>query len=491
MTNSLKYITGLLASNLIPTIMAVSAGKAYGEDKLNVLYLTITLATIISTVMSSLDFQFRSMTRDRNKLTLLTTFLLTSSLIASIAGFHLVRHNFNPYRTYELPTNIRGRRIPIGSEVFRHHFFADFIPGIIIMSQSILCMVLNHELLHRAKRRFSYGESNVVSQLISAAFSVWAFSTYSKLTGAGPFNISQTNDIVLNLGVVLSLVALAPCYLILKRPHTLIRYTLILLAGLISFIIIKNIVSTSEIGDPFTWFLNYLFSTHQRLSLFSLWMAMTMGAISFSTTWSRLVGHTNNYARKVFHAAVSVVFITGYLQDMRFTEFAAGGVMVVMIFLEAIRSWHLWPLGTHLEQVCRALRGSWDNRYLTVSHIYLLLGIMIPVWLLPKDIEHGNLLLSSGLISVGVGDTAAAVIGSHYGTKNFLSLKSGKTIEGFLGNAGAMIIFKLLWVGYFGFVEEFSFVMAAFLTAFFELTSSDCDNLILPLVMILSLQIFQ
>lgn len=485
MKNSLKYINGLVASNLVPTIMAISAGRAHSEGKLDILYITVTLGTIIGTVISSLNFQIRAMTRDRNRLTFMTTFLLTSSLLASIVGFHLVRHNFNPYRGYELPKNIRGQSRTRGSDVFRHHFYADFIPGIIIMSQAILTMILNHELLHRAKRKFSYGEANIVAQLVSAAYSVWAFSVYSKFTSAGPFRISQTNDIILNLAAFYSAIALVPCYLILQRSHTLVRYTLLMTAGLISLYVVNNIVSTSKIRDPFTWFLSYLFSTHQRLSLFSLWLAMTMGAVSFSTTWSRLVGQTNSYARKVFHGAISVVFMTGYLQDIQFTEFAAGGMVTVMVILEAIRSWQLWPFGGRIEQVCRALRGSWDNRYLTISHIYLLVGVMLPLWLLPADIDQDKSMLSSGLISVGIGDTFAAIIGSQFGTTYFDSLKSGKTIEGFFGNAAAMILFRLLWVGYLGFVEEFSFIMAALFTAFFELTSSDCDNLILPLIMIL------
>jgi len=183
-----------------------------------------------------------------------------------------------------------------------------------------------------------------------------------------------------------------------------------------------------------------------------------------------------------------VVFISGYNQDLDFTAFAAGGMFILMAILETIRAWNLWPIGYQLERVCQSLRGRWDNRYLTLSHIYLLVGMMIPVWLIPSS-ESNKLVLSSGLISLGVGDTAAAVIGTFYG-KSQISPKSKKTVEGLVGNILAMALFKQIWVGYSGFLDEFSFAMAAVLTAFAEATSLQCDNLVLPLVMILALEIF-
>jgi dolichol kinase len=113
---------------------------------------------------------------------------------------------------------------------------------------------------------------------------------------------------------------------------------------------------------------------------------------------------------------------------------------------------------------------------------------MIPLWLLPQTTNPSKLSLSSGVLAVGVGDAAAAILGTIYG-RTQLGLRSGKTWEGLIGNILAMVAFKLVWVGYLGFVSEFSFIMAAIITAFVEAISCNCDNLVLPLVMIISLEL--
>jgi dolichol kinase len=480
-------LDSIVGSNLIPTIMSIVTGKMFGSGNIDLVYGTTTVGTVISTVTCCLHSELRTRTRSRNRLIILTTAILTFGLCASIISFHILRHNLGQTTTYALPRNIKSLEVSDPTDVFRRHLFADLIPGFIIFTQVLLCMFIRFELTNRAKRKFSPGESSILAQLTSMTYLIWALNTYSKLTEAGPFEVSQTTDILLNVGITLFVTTFLPSYLFLNNRNTFKRY-LLLASGLVaSFCISRNIVKTPRINDPLTWLVDHIFATHQRISLFSLWLSTLAACIGFSTSWSRMVGQTNSFARKIFHLAICVVFITGYNQDIEFTRFASGGMIIVMLLLEMIRAWNLWPLGAHLENVCRTLRGKWDNRYLTLSHIYLLVGTMIPLWLLPQATNPSKLDLSSGVLAVGVGDAAAAIIGTIYG-KTQLGLRSGKTLEGFTGNIIAMAIFKLIWVGYSGFVDEFSFAFAAVLTAFVEAISCNCDNLVLPLVMILSLE---
>lgn len=479
----------LLGSNLVPIIMSTMSGKMYNAERVDLLYITATVGVVISTITSSLQFQITSLTRSRNKLTLLTTTLLTTSLVGSIAGFHLVRHNFSKTINYTLPSNVKDLQLTNSSAVFRRHLFADIVPGFILFTQALLCLIIRFELMNRAKRTINYGEAFILAQLASLVYLLWALTTYTKLTGAGPFELEQTNEILVNLGVTIFVTAILPSCLISGQKLTVTRYCLLMATIVSSLVVTRSIVRTTRISDPLTWLVDYIFSTHQRISLFSLWLSTVAGCVAFSTSWSRLVGQTNSLVRKVFHVAICVVFITGYNQDLDFTSFASGGMVLVMIVLEMIRAWNLWPIGHRLERVCQALRGKWDNRYLTLSHIYLLIGTMVPLWLLPKCVEPNKLSLSSGLIAVGVGDTAAAVVGTFFG-KTTLGARSSKTMEGFTGNILAMAAFKLIWVGYSGFIDEFSFAFAAVLTAFVEAISKNCDNLTLPLVMIIFLEIF-
>uniref|UniRef100_A0A6G1SIP9 dolichol kinase n=1 Tax=Aceria tosichella TaxID=561515 RepID=A0A6G1SIP9_9ACAR len=481
-------LDNIVGSSLVPTIMSVVTGKMYGLDKLDLLYSCATIGTVISSVTCSLHSEIRLHTRSRNKLTLLITLLLTMSLCASIILFHILRHNLGPSTSYVLPEILQGAKKSSPSDVFHHHFYSDIIPGLIIFSQAILCLLARFELMNRAKRKFSSGEASILAQLISVPYLVWVLSIYSKLTQAGPFKVGQTTDILLNVGFTLFVVTFLPCYLFLSQRNTFARYFLLLSGVMISFYISHILVKTPGINNPLTWLVDHIFATHERISLFSLWLVALAACVGFSTSWSRMVGQTNSFARKIFHIAICVVFISGYNQDIEFTRFASGGMIIVMLVLEMIRAWNLWPLGMHLENVCRTLRGKWDNRYLTLSHIYLLIGTMIPLWLMPSATSPSKLSLSSGVLAVGVGDAAAALIGTLYG-RTHLGLRSGKTLEGFIGNILAMAVFKLIWIGYSGFLDEFSFAFAAILTASVEVISCNCDNLILPLVMIISLEL--
>lgn len=480
-------IDNLLGTSLIPTIMGLMVGRMYSDDKSDLLYVTAAVGTTIATATSALNFQIRYMTRSRHKLTLLTTILLTASLLTSIVGFHLIRHNFSPSRLYILPESIRETDRTNQNDTFRKHLIADLVPGFILFLQTQLCSMLTFELMNRVKRTFTLGESFIVAQLVSATFLIWAFSTYTRVTGGGPFIIEQTTSILLNIGMILFTLVFVPSYLNLIGTSTFMRYSILVLGLSSAYAVTLNLVKTAKIGDPLTWLVDHIFATHQRISLFSLWLATVAGCVSFSTSWSSMIGQTNSLVRKVFHLAICVIFISGYNQDIEFTSFASGGMIILMSLLELIRGWSLWPFGSYLEKVCRSLRGKWDNRYLTLSHIYLLTGTMLPIWLTPPGYES-KLVYSSGLIAIGIGDTAAAVVGTIYGRNKFK--RSEKTLEGFAANIVAMAMFKLIWIGYTGFIDEFSFAMAAIMTSFSEIISANCDNLVLPLVMMFSLQVF-
>lgn len=486
-------LDGYLAPQLIPIIMGINVIKLYKNDKLNILYTAIAFGTILSSVSSLLQYRINRFTRSRLKLTLLTATLLTLSSMVAIIGYSIIRINSQFYQRqlYKLPANIRNKVASSGADVFTYHFFADFIPGFIILLQTQLCTFIQHDLLFKAKRTFTIGESSIIAQISSATFLTWALITYSRFTGAGPFTVNLPIELILNIGFILFAIVFLPSYLIMsQKPNTLKKYTLIVTCIIVSYIRVEYLINTKQNTSPLKWLVNYIFSTHQRISLFSLWLSTLTGCLSFATTWSRMVGTTNSLVRKIFHLAIAIVFISGYNQDLDFTRFAAGGMLIVVLLLEIIRAWQLKPLGYQLERVCQALRGKWDNKYLTLSHVYLLIGSFMPLWILPNDSKiTSKLLLSSGLLSVGVGDTAAAVVGTFFGKTKFKG-KSGKTLEGLIGNIIAMILFKMIWVGYTNFIEDFSFVIATVLTALVEAITDNCDNLILPLVMILFLEVF-
>lgn len=479
------FIDRVVSPFLVPSVMLVYVYKMHNLNNPDLLYYTVATGTVISSLSGLLYTRINRRTTARRILVILKALVLTLEALLSIVIFNLTRLN-SFYDLYSPPTAARGLKNSGGSHVFRYHFFVDMIPGLLIFIQVQLSSVIRQELVDRSKRKVTYGEASIVSQLASAAFGSWALTLYSKLTGAGPFLLELSTSIVLNIGLVLFFVALLPANIFIKGQATILRYGLIALSLVLSYSRVKALVSDTSL-EPFTWLIDHIFATHQRISLFSLWLSTLTACISFSTSWSRMVGHTNSLVRKVFHLAVCVVFISGHNQDIDFTRFAAGGMLIMMALAEMARAWQLWPIGSHLENVCRSLRGKWDNKYLTLSQIYLLIGAFLPLWILPSNSEPSKLALSSGLVSVGVGDTMAAVTGTFLGRNKFG--KCDKTLEGLLGNLTAMILFKWIWVGYDGFIEELSFLIAASGVAVVEASTSNCDNLILPLVFMLMIEL--
>lgn len=74
-----------------------------------------------------------------------------------------------------------------------------------------------------------------------------------------------------------------------------------------------------------------------------------------------------------------------------------------------------------------------DDGTVVLSHIYLLLGLSLPVWIdcARAEWEHAGshtVIAYSGIVTVGIGDSFAAIIGSYLGKTRWI--RRNRTIEG-------------------------------------------------------------
>ncbi|KAI0123086.1 cytidylyltransferase [Xylariales sp. AK1849] len=157
--------------------------------------------------------------------------------------------------------------------------------------------------------------------------------------------------------------------------------------------------------------------------------------------------------RKVFHFMMVAMFAPSVYIDPTFAALALSIVLAVFLLLDLLRASQLPPLSKPLASFLapyvdgRDLRGP-----VVISHIFLLIGCAIPLWLslgsLPRggtgylegwEVPTREVSMISGIICVGLGDAAASLIGRRYGHRKWL-WGGGKSLEGSVAFAVAVFL---------------------------------------------------
>lgn len=156
--------------------------------------------------------------------------------------------------------------------------------------------------------------------------------------------------------------------------------------------------------------------------------------------------------RKVFHGIMVAMLLPTIFVDPCFIALALSLVLAVFLLLDLFRASQLPPISKPLTTFLAPYVDGRDYRGpVIVSHIFLLIGCAIPLWLslaaTPRTGEEAwggwdtpvrELSMVSGIICVGMGDAAASLIGRRYGkTKWYWA--GGKSLEGSLAFAVAVV----------------------------------------------------
>ncbi|KAI0119132.1 hypothetical protein F4814DRAFT_410689 [Daldinia grandis] len=155
--------------------------------------------------------------------------------------------------------------------------------------------------------------------------------------------------------------------------------------------------------------------------------------------------------RKVFHFMMVAMFLPATYIDPTFAALALSVVLALFLLLDLLRASQLPPLSKPLAFFLapyvdgRDLRGP-----VVISHIFLLIGCAIPLWLslgsLPRvgsgcldswEVPTREISMVSGVVCVGLGDAAASLIGRRYGQRKWL-WGGGKSLEGSVAFAFAV-----------------------------------------------------
>ena len=157
--------------------------------------------------------------------------------------------------------------------------------------------------------------------------------------------------------------------------------------------------------------------------------------------------------RKVFHGMMVAMFLPTTFLDPAFVSLAFILILAIFLLLDLFRASQLPPLSKPLTYFLAPYVDGRDHRGpVIVSHIFLLIGCAIPLWLslaavqlegeMPWegwDVVRREVSMVSGVICVGMGDAAASLIGRRFGRRRWC-WSGGKSLEGSLAFAIAVVL---------------------------------------------------
>lgn len=197
-----------------------------------------------------------------------------------------------------------------------------------------------------------------------------------------------------------------------------------------------------------------------RLILCGYWLAIIIVGLAIVFQLSAV--YEVDTRRKVFHFMMVAMLLPATFVDPTFAALALSLMLAIFLLLDLFRASQLPPLSKSLAYFLtpyvdgRDLKGP-----VVISHIFLLIGCAIPLWLslgsLPRtgknylkgwEVPTREVSMVSGVICVGMGDAAASLIGRRYGRHKWI-WGGGKSIEGslaFATAAGLALILAKAWL---------------------------------------------
>ncbi|KAL4913214.1 hypothetical protein BDW62DRAFT_192979 [Aspergillus aurantiobrunneus] len=166
--------------------------------------------------------------------------------------------------------------------------------------------------------------------------------------------------------------------------------------------------------------------------------------------------------RKVFHGTMVLMFLPTIYIDPAFCALAMSVVLAIFLLLDLFRASQLPPISRPLTYFLEPYVDGRDYRGpVIVSHIFLLIGSAIPLWLALSDVlrtgdypweswdvQTRDVSMLSGVICVGLGDAAASLVGRRFGRHKWF-WGGGKSVEGSLAFAIAVtagLMFATGWL---------------------------------------------
>uniref|UniRef100_A0A6N2LGM1 dolichol kinase n=1 Tax=Salix viminalis TaxID=40686 RepID=A0A6N2LGM1_SALVM len=259
--------------------------------------------------------------------------------------------------------------------------------------------------------------------------------------------------------------------------------------GFLIFVIIPSWIHFVQDFDmhPLLWVVRFVFMEPvKRLSLCLYWVCVIYLSVLRFYNISKNSKTERILLRKYYHLMAVLMFLPAVILQPKFLDLAFGAALAVFLTLEIIRVWRIWPLGQLVHEFMNAFTDHRDSDLLIVSHFSLLLGCALPIWM-SSGYNDRPLAPFAGILSLGIGDTMASMVGHKYGVLRW-SKTGKKTIEGTAAGiasvlAACSVLFPhLASTGYFLTEHWISLLLAVTVSGLLEAYTAQLDNAFIPLV---------
>eukprot|EP00797_Seminavis_robusta_P024354 Sro408_g136960.2 (367) ;mRNA; r:34497-35597 len=292
-----------------------------------------------------------------------------------------------------------------------------------------------------------------------------------------------------------------------------------LIHGQITTMLSKVYIPTAYIPQCMLWLVQFLRETEESSCLPSstmsllpqiprygwllYWVVVLALSIPFAPEPNndKQNSHSVVLARKWFHGIAILLFGPVTIAAPQLMSLSYAIALAVLMLLESARG--TFPIIEQFHQ--RYLDPSKDSPdALVISHMALILGCALPLWILEvllssdnDDDHHGKmtslpadtilLLQLWGILSLGIGDSMGAIVGVLKGRTRW-SQHNSRTIEGSLAMWISLMV-SCAWVHWFCGVQRSNTVsflgqstVTVTVVTLLEAHTSQIDNLVLPLV---------
>ncbi|XP_043643544.1 dolichol kinase [Drosophila teissieri] len=330
------------------------------------------------------------------------------------------------------------------------------------------------------QRCFTYGEASVFVQ----GLVLFTLSAIHRLGGffcggSWPSDEFETLDMIMVNALFCLLLFCVALVLFpsLRKPLRFYMWTVLLLLAVTCMPVTRPL--------PLLALVQFLLRDGERLTILAFYMLLVV-LTCLTVSWQ--IGSSakaNTRVRKIFHLLIVMVYIPGLIFECALLYLATGVALAAFVVLELLRLLKIPPFADRLAVAFSTFKDEKDAGELALTPFCLLIGCSMPIWMTPCPCSGGNTLaLLSGILAVGVGDTAASVVGSKLGRNKWG--RSSRSLEGTIAFVVSILIavWLLETTGLVAMSQAkwFATIFAALNSALVEAFTDQVDNLVLPLI---------